>query len=147
VITPPRGTDDRTQLLKRVRAMLYILGAFVLVTFIVQRVVLPAPNVTTLDYKTFYQKLESFQVQTFHAHDLYADGSLTDGKLYSTGIPNRDPAFAKDVVQHVKGTVTFESGSSGSLLTVLLTGFPFLIVAFLVFLIFRTAQRQQPPRS
>jgi ATP-dependent Zn protease len=129
------------------RSLLFILAAFVLVTFIVQRMVLPAPNVTMLDYKAFYQKLESNQVQTFHARGLDADGTLTNGKPYATEIPNRDPAFAKDVVQHVRGTVTFESGGTGSPLTLLFTFLPFLIVAVLIFIILRTAQRGQPPRS
>jgi ATP-dependent Zn protease len=100
-----------------------------------------------LDYKTFYQKLESYQVQTFHARGLYADGLLTNGKLYETGIPNRDPAFAKDVVQHVRGTVTFESAGTPSLLSLVLTAMPFILVAFLILIILRTAQRGQPPRS
>jgi ATP-dependent Zn protease len=144
---PPGDTGDRMPLMKNLPTLLLILAAFVVVLFVVQRVVVPAPNVTLLDYKTFYQKLESYQIQTFHASGLDADGTLTNGKPYATGLPNRDPAFAKDVVQHVKGTVTFESGSSASLLTVMFTALPFLITAFLIVMILRGVQRGQPPRS
>ncbi|HET9392596.1 MAG TPA: hypothetical protein VFO29_03580 [Candidatus Rubrimentiphilum sp.] len=128
------------------RAILLIVAAFFVVVFIAQRFVAPAPSVTALDYKTFYQKLETYQVQTFHARGLDADGTLTNGTLYTTGLANRDPAFAKDVVQHVKGTVTFESSTSLSFLGIVFTALPFVIVAFLILVILRTAQRGQFPR-
>jgi len=52
---------------KNLRSILVILGAVIVVFFIVQRIVLPTPEIVPLDYNAFSQKLLANQVQTFDA--------------------------------------------------------------------------------
>lgn len=125
---------------KNLRGILLILAAVAVVYFVVQRIVLPTPEIVPLDYSAFYQKLEANQVQTFDAVGTEVSGTLANGTHYATSIPNRDSGFVAQVTRHVKGSVKFEAASSNGTLNVALTLLPFLIVGFLVFLIFRQAQ-------
>ena len=126
---------------KNLRGILLILIAVAVVYFIVQRIVLPTPEIVPLDYSAFYQKLEANQVQTFDAIGTDpVTGTLVNGTHYITSIPNRDSAFVAQVTRHVRGSVKFESANSNGALNMALTFLPFLIVAFLVFLVFRQAQ-------
>ncbi len=125
---------------KNIRAILLIFAAFIVVVFIVQRVVLPPAEVVSLDYNTFHQKLDANQVQTFDAIGNDVNGTLTNGTHYTTSLPNRDSAFVDQVMRHVKGSVKFETAPSANLLTFAFTAIPFLIVAVLIFLILRQAQ-------
>ncbi len=125
---------------KHLRGILFILAAAVVVIFVVQRIVLPTPEVKRLDYNAFYQRLEANQVQTFDAVGTDVTGTLTNGTHYATSLPNRDSAFVDQVTRHVKGSVNFETANSISILSFVFTAIPFLIVAFLVFLILRQAQ-------
>jgi len=126
---------------KNLRGILLILIAVAVVYFIVQRIVLPTPEIVPLDYSAFYQKLQANQVQTFDAIGTDpVTGTLVNGTHYVTSIPNRDSAFVAQVTRHVRGSVKFESANSNGTLNMALTFLPFLIVAFLVFLVFRQAQ-------
>ncbi len=125
---------------KNLRGILLILAAVAVVYFIVQRIVLPTPEIVPLDYSAFYQKLEANQVQTFDAIGTDVTGTLANGTHYATSIPNRDSAFVGQVTRHVRGSVKFETANTNGTLNIALTFLPFLIVAFLVFLIFRQAQ-------
>lgn len=106
----------------------------------------PTDTTTVLDYKAFYQKLETDQIQTFHATGFDVDGLLIGGRSYRTGIPNRDTPLVNEVRRHVKGTVIFESSTGNPLLGTLLTLLPFVLTAILFFLIFRSSQLRPPPR-
>jgi len=125
---------------KNLRGILLILIAVAVVYVIVQRIVLPTPEVVPLDYSAFYQKLEANQVQTFDAVGTEVSGTLVNGTHYATSIPNRDSGFVAQVTRHVRGSVKFEAANTNGTLNLALTFVPFLVVAFLVFLIFRQAQ-------
>jgi cell division protease FtsH len=125
---------------KNIRAILFILAAFVVVVFLVQRIVLPPAEVVSLDYNQFHQKLVANQVQTFDAVGNDVSGTLTNNTRYTTSLPNRDSSFVDQVMRHVKGSVKFESAPTANILNIAITAVPFLIVAFLIFLILRQAQ-------
>ncbi|HET9393157.1 MAG TPA: ATP-dependent zinc metalloprotease FtsH [Candidatus Rubrimentiphilum sp.] len=125
---------------KNIRAILLILVAFAVVVLIVQRIVVPPTEVVQLDYNAFHQKLVANQVKTFDAVGTDVTGTLTDNTHYMTSLPNRDSAFVDQVMRHVKGSVKFETVPSSNVLTFALTAVPFVIVAFLIFLILRQAQ-------
>ncbi len=125
---------------KNLRSILVILGAVIVVFFIVQRIVLPTPEIVPLDYNAFSQKLLANQVQTFDAVGTDVTGTLTSGTHYSTSLPNRDSALVDRVTRHVKGSVKFETANSGNVMNWALTLLPIFVVIFLVFLILRQAQ-------
>jgi cell division protease FtsH len=125
---------------KNLRSILVILGAVIVVFFIVQRIVLPTPETANLDYNAFNQKLLANQVQTFDAVGTDVTGTLTNGTHYATSLPNRDSSFVDRVTRHVKGSVKFETVNSNSILSWGITLLPILVVIFLVFLILRQAQ-------
>jgi len=125
---------------KNLRGILLILIAVAVVYVIVHFIVLPTPEVVPLDYSAFYQKLEANQVQTFDAVGTEVSGTLVNGTHYATSIPNRDSGFVAQVTRHVRGSVKFEAANTNGTLNLALTFVPFLVVAFLVFLIFRQAQ-------
>jgi cell division protease FtsH len=125
---------------KNLRSILVILGAVIVVFFVVQRIVLPTPEVMPLDYSAFSQKLQANQVQTFDAVGTDVTGTLTNGTHYSTSLPNRDSSFVTQVTRHVKGSVKFEAASNGNIMNWALTLLPIFVVIFLVFLILRQAQ-------
>ncbi len=125
---------------KNLRSILVILGAVIVVFFIVQRIVLPTPEIVPLDYNAFNQKLLANQVQTFDAVGTDVTGTLTNGTHYSASLPNRDSALVDRVTRHVKGSVKFEAASSGNVMNWALTLLPIFVVIFLVFLILRQAQ-------
>jgi cell division protease FtsH len=125
---------------KHLRGILLILIACVAVFFIVQRLVLPTTDSTRLDYSAFYQKLESNQVQSFHAIGLDVTGDLTNGSHYETEIPNRDSAFVNQVMRHVHGGVTWSSPNNGTWVTSILGFLPFIVLAMFLFIILRQAQ-------
>ena len=114
--------------------------AIVVVVVIVQKIVLPTAEVAQLDYSTFYQKLLANQVQTFDAVGTDVNGTLTNGTRYMTSIPDRDSAFVDKVTHHVKGSVKFESPNNSPFISTIFTMIPFVILAFLLFLILRQAQ-------
>jgi cell division protease FtsH len=125
---------------KNLRSILVILGAVIVVFFIVQHIVLPTPEIVPLDYNAFNQKLQANQVQTFDAVGTDVTGTLTNGTHYSTSLPNRDSSFVNQVTRHVKGSVKFETASNGNIMNWALTLLPIFVVIFLVFLILRQAQ-------
>jgi cell division protease FtsH len=125
---------------KNLRGIILILAAAALVFYIVQRIVVPVPETVALDYNTFYQKLETNQVQSFDAVGTDVTGTLTSGTHYKTSIPNRDSGFVAQVTKHVKGSVNFEAANTNGLLYGFLSFIPFLLVIGLVFLILRQAQ-------
>jgi cell division protease FtsH len=125
---------------KNIRSILVILGAVIVVFFIVQRIVLPTPEFVPLDYNAFNQKLQANQIQTFDAVGTDVTGTLTNGTHYSTSLPNRDSSFVNQVTRHVKGSVKFEPANSNNVFNWAFTLLPFFVVIFLVFLILRQAQ-------
>ena len=114
---------------KHLRGIVLIVIACIAVFFIVQRLVLPTTDSQRLDYSAFYQKLEHNQIQNFHAVGYDVAGDLSNGSHYTTMIPNRDSAFVSQVMQHVKGGVTWENPNNGTLLTSIVGFLPFIVLA------------------
>ncbi len=126
---------------KHLRSILLIVLAVVAVFVIVERMVQPGEGATNLPYGKFYQKLESYQVESFNAVGQQASGQLTDGSKYTVSLPNTDHEFVKDVQAHVKsGQVNFQQQNNSGLLSSLVTLAPLLLMALFLFFILRQAQ-------
>ncbi len=126
---------------KHLKSLFLIIGAVVVVFFLVQKFVPANEDTTKLDYGTFYTKLEAGQIQSFHATGLQAAGTMTGGAKYYVSIPNKDSAFVNDVQRHIKsGQVSFEEPANVGILNNLFGFVPFLIMAAFLFFIFRQAQ-------
>ena len=138
------GGNEQADLFKRIRNLLVIFVAAMVVFFIVARLTAPSENPGTIDYKTFISYLESDKIETFDAVGLDAHGTLTNGRPYTTQIPNRDTVLAREIVRHVKGTVRFESGTSNPMLYTVLTFLPFFFILVALGFILRSARRRPP---
>ena len=125
---------------KHLRGILLILIAALIVLVVVQRLVLAPTDMAKLDYKAFYQKLVANQVQSFDAMGPDATGDLKNGQHYTVSIPVRDSTFVNTVLQHVPGSVRFETPSNTSLFNSLMTLLPFAVLALFIFIILRQAQ-------
>ena len=126
---------------KYLRSLLLIVGAAVVVIFLVSRVLTVGTEVKRLDYGDFYNKLEAGQVTELHAIDKQATGKLADGTQYSVSLPAADTAFATEATKKVKtGKVSFDSASNTSFVQTIFGFLPFVLIVALVFLIFRQAQ-------
>ncbi len=125
---------------KHLRSVVLIVLACIVVFFVVQKIVVPPNETTQLDYKTFYTKLEHGQVQDFSSLGTAASGTLPIGQHYTTSIPPPDPAFAKDVLQHAKGKVSFPSPSNTSFFSMIVGFLPFVVMALFIFFVLRQAQ-------
>ncbi|MFN2448869.1 MAG: ATP-dependent zinc metalloprotease FtsH [Candidatus Baltobacteraceae bacterium] len=125
---------------KHLRSILLVVVACLIVLIVVQKLFQAPTDQTRLDYGAFYQKLEHNQIKSLHAVGYDVSGDLKDGSHYVTTIPNRDSAFVTQVVQHVSGPVTWETPTSGSLFTSLISIAPFLLLGAFIFIILRQAQ-------
>jgi len=125
--------------------MLIILAGLIVASFLLlQPLSTSTRTVTELDYKTFINYLESNRIQTFEAAGLDVHGTLTNGSVYRTEIPNRDTVLAQQIVKHVRGTVRFESAAPNTPLTWALTFLPLCLVAVLIMVILGAARRNPP---
>jgi cell division protease FtsH len=126
---------------KHLRSILLIVGAVVLVFFVVEKLMQPSEGITRLDYGVFYQKLEANDVRSFHAVGLEASGELADGTKYTVTLPNTDSSFSRELSRHIKdGQYGFEQPTNSGLVSSLVSIAPLLLIAVLFFFILRQAQ-------
>ncbi len=123
---------------KHLKTILVLLGIFVLVIFIVDKLVLsPTPN-TQLAYSQFYTDVTSHKVKkvTIAGHDI--SGELNDGSKFTTTAPDdRDllPSLRANNVE-----ITALQAQSTPLLGYIVQFIPFVIMALLLIFILRQAQ-------
>jgi cell division protease FtsH len=126
---------------KHLRSILLIVGAVVLVFFVVEKLMQPSEGVTRLDYGVFYQKLEANDVRSLHAVGLEASGELADGTKYTVTLPNTDSSFSRELSKHIKGgEYDFQQPTNSGLVSSLVSIAPLLLIAVLFFFILRQAQ-------
>ena len=132
---------EKGKVSKHLRSILLIVGAVVLVFFVVEKLMQPSEGITRLDYGVFYQKLEANQVRSFHAVGPEASGELADGTKYTVTLPNTDSTFARELARHIKdGQYGFEQPTNSGLVSSLVSIAPLLLIAVLFFFILRQAQ-------
>ena len=97
---------------KHLRSILLIVGAVVLVFFVVEKLMQPSENVSRLDYGVFYQKLEANDIRSFHAVGHEASGELADGTKYTVTLPNTDSCLRTRTLQaHQERRVRFRTAN------------------------------------
>ncbi len=126
---------------KHLRSAILIVVVFVALFVLVQRLITTTDESAHLDYGAFYQKLESGQVQSFHAVGMEASGTLSNGTKYVVSLPNTDSQFAREVTSHVKsGAVSFEQPANSYLLQLFWSLLPVIAILLIFFFFFRQAQ-------
>src|ERR1700736_4394238 len=124
---------------KHLKSILVVLGIFILVIFIVDKLVLsPSGSTKPLAYSAFYTNVEQHKVKnvTMSGHDI--SGELNDGTKFTTTAPDdRDlvPTLRKNDVE-----ITSVNNSSTPLLGYVFQFVPFIIMALLLIFILRQAQ-------
>jgi cell division protease FtsH len=123
---------------KHLKGILVVLGIFILVIFIVDKLLLSPTQSTPLAYSAFYQKVEARQVKkaVVTGHDV--TGDLTTGEHFTTTIGDLSditPALRKNVAD-----VSFVNNTSTPLLGYVFQFIPFIIMALLLIFILRQAQ-------
>jgi cell division protease FtsH len=127
---------------KYLRSFLLVVGAAVVVVFLVSRILQTGTDTTALSYGAFYAKLEAGQVGSFKAIDKQASGTLSPGNTpYTVTLPNVDTQFVNEVYKKVAShNVTFDAATNTSFVQTIFSILPFVLIIALFFLIFRQAQ-------
>src|SRR5579884_3138549 len=123
---------------KHLKSILVVLGIFVVVIFIVDKLVLTTPSNTPLAYSQFYADVTSHKVKkvTMAGHDI--SGELTDGSKFTTTAPDdRDllPSLRANNVE-----ITALQTQSTPLVGYIVQFIPFIVMALLLIFILRQAQ-------
>ncbi len=125
---------------KHLKSILVVLGIFILVIFIVEKLLLNPTPQTQLTYSQFYTKVQSHEVKrvTIQGHDI--NGELNDPaqtKFVTTAPDDRDlvPTL---LAKHVE--VSAVNTQATPVWSLLLNFVPFIIMALLLIFILRQAQ-------
>ncbi len=125
---------------KHLKSILVVLGIFILVIFIVEKLLVNQAPITPLTYSQFYTKVESHEVKrvTISGHDI--QGELNDQaqtKFATTAPEDRDlvPKLLSNKVE-----VTAVNSQSTPVWSLLINFLPFIIMALLLIFILRQAQ-------
>jgi len=123
---------------KHLKTILVVLVIFVLVIFVVQRVLIPPSATSQLTYSQFYRDVQQHKVKkvTINNHDLA--GELSDGTKFSTVIPDDRDIYQTMVNANVD--VTVAPSQSMPVIAWVINFLPFVIMALLLIFILRQAQ-------
>ncbi|MBV9440181.1 MAG: ATP-dependent metallopeptidase FtsH/Yme1/Tma family protein, partial [Candidatus Eremiobacteraeota bacterium] len=125
---------------KHLKSILVILGIFILVIFIVDKVLLSPTTSQTLSYSTFYNDVESGKIKsvTISGRDISGEFSGEGGQKFTTTVPDdRDlyPTLRKHVAD-----IKVLNNQSTPLIGYVFNFVPFIIMALLLIFILRQAQ-------
>src|SRR6202163_424296 len=124
---------------KHLKSILVVLGIFILVIFIVDKLVLPTSTSQQLSYTTFYQKVEQHQIKKAVVntnHDV--SGDLVDGGKFTTTIGDDKDLGA--LMRRNIPELSYVNSSSTPLIGYVFQFVPFIIMALLLIFILRQAQ-------
>ncbi|MBV8299802.1 MAG: ATP-dependent zinc metalloprotease FtsH [Candidatus Eremiobacteraeota bacterium] len=126
---------------KHLKSILVVLGIFILVIFIVDKLVL-APSATTqqLSYSTFFSDVQQHKVKKVTMTGRDISGELSDGTKFTSTAPAVDD---KDLIPALRANVpdfAAVNNSSTPLLGYVFQFVPFVIMALLLIFILRQAQ-------
>ncbi len=125
---------------KHLKSILVVLGIFILVIFIVDKLLLSPPSTQTLSYTSFFSKVQDHQVKKVTISGREIAGELNDqaSSKFTTTVPDdKDliPALRKSNVE-----ITAVNNQSTPLIGYVFQFVPFIIMALLLIFILRQAQ-------
>jgi cell division protease FtsH len=123
---------------KHLKSILVVLGIFILVIFIVDKLVLSPTTNQPLTYSAFYQKVQQHQIKkvTISGHEI--SGETTDNQKFTTTVPD-DPGLTATLRQNGVD-ISAVSAQSTPLIGYVFQFVPFIIMALLLIFILRQAQ-------
>jgi len=126
---------------KHLKSILIVLGIFILVIFVVDKLVLTQPNSTKISYSAFLGKVTDDQVKKVTIAGTEVAGEYVGGAAdkFTTTLPAGDHQ-AIDLMEKHKVDITSESGGSTPLFGWLVQLVPFILMALLLVFILRQAQ-------
>ena len=124
---------------KHLKSILVVLGIFILVIFIVDKLVLSPTNNQPLSYSAFYDKVQAHQVKkvTISGHEI--SGETTDGHEVHDDRAGR-PRPGPDAARERTSRSTSSTQQSTPLIGYIFQFVPFIIMALLLIFILRQAQ-------
>jgi cell division protease FtsH len=125
---------------KHLKTILVVLGIFVLVIFIVDKLLTGGPTTTTLSYSQFWTKVQEHQVKKVTINNRDISGELTDqtqSKFTTTAPDDKDllPELRKNNVE-----ITAVNAPSTPFIGYVVQFVPFIVMALLLIFILRQAQ-------
>jgi cell division protease FtsH len=123
---------------KHLKSILVVLGIFLLVIFIVDRLVLQPNPSKTLAYSTFYDRVTENQVKDVKVAGRDITGTEVGGDKFTTTAPE-DPTLIPTLrAHHVQ--ISVETTQSTPIISYVLQFVPFILMALLLIFILRQAQ-------
>jgi len=124
---------------KHLKSILVVLGIFILVIFIVEKLVISPTNVQPVSYSAFYSKVQEHQIKkvTIAGHEI--TGDTTDNQKFSTTSPPDD----RELVSTLRNNgvdINVVNTQSTPLIGYVFQFVPFIIMALLLIFILRQAQ-------
>src|ERR1700722_12091570 len=123
---------------KHLKSILVVLGIFILVIFIVEKLVLNTPATTSLPYSTFYSDVQQHKVKQVTVNGRDLTGVLSDQQKFATVVPADRDLYPTLRAANVEITVL--NSSSTPLIGYIIHFLPFIIMALLLIFILRQAQ-------
>ena len=123
---------------KHLKSILVVLGIFILVIFIVDKLVLSPTNNQPLSYSSFYDKVQAHQIKKVTISNHEISGDTTDGQKFTTTSPDDRDLVPTLRANHVEFNVI--SQQSTPLIGYIFQFVPFIIMALLLIFILRQAQ-------
>jgi cell division protease FtsH len=123
---------------KHLKSILVVLGIFILVIFIVEKLVLNTPATQSLPYSTFYTDVQQHKVKQVTVNGRDLTGVLADQQKFATVVPDDRDLYPTLRAANVEITVL--NSSSTPLIGYIINFLPFIIMALLLIFILRQAQ-------
>ena len=125
---------------KHLKSILVVLAIFLLVIFIVDRLVVPQPTTKQLAYSVFYDKVTDGQVKDVKLSGTEITGTEVSGEKFVTTAPSsQDPTLIPTLRAH-KVTFAAEATNNNPFLGIAVQLVPFILVALVLVFILRQAQ-------
>jgi cell division protease FtsH len=125
---------------KHLKSILVVLAIFLLVIFIVDRLVVPQPTTKQLAYSVFYDKVSDGQVKDVKLSGTEISGTEVSGEKFVTTAPSsQDPTLIPTLRAH-KVTFAAEATNTNPFLGIAVQLVPFILVALVLVFILRQAQ-------
>ena len=124
---------------KHLKSVLIVLGIFIFVIFIVDKLVMNPQTSTKISYSTFYQKINSGDVKKVTVTGRDVLGDLADGSKFTTTLPPDVPDLVPDLLRH-KVDVNVENASSTPFIYMIGQFLPFVVMGLILIFILRQAQ-------
>jgi cell division protease FtsH len=125
---------------KHLKSILVVLGIFLLVIFIVDKLVLQPTTVKQLAYSDFYDQVEKNQVRDVKLVARDISGTETNGDKFTTTAPVLEDQTLLPELRAHHVTVTAEATQTTPLVGYVLQFVPFILMALLLIFILRQAQ-------